>query len=167
MTVAVIILAIMAAVAIPHFLPADESELDLATLEYANAFRFARSEAMRLGDLRGVHQQPEQKRVRVFRPDTGTTPWSPIYDVYHPVSKKIYDIQIDSHPFASADAVSVAPVYRGACAQPDMIYFDASGVPRCIAPETVLLDNLTLTVTLGADSRVVSLNGISGQVSLQ
>lgn len=167
MTVVVIILAVMAAVAIPHFLPADESKLNLATLEYANAIRFARSEAVRLGEPRGVHAQPAQKRIRVFRPDTGTTPWTPVYDVYHPVSKKLYDIQIDSHPFANADAVSLTPVFRDSCDRTEMIYFDAGGVPRCIDPETVLLDSLVLTVTLGGDSRVVSLSGISGRVSLQ
>ena len=167
MTVSVLILGIMAAAVIPHFSATDPAGLDLAAREYADAIRFARSEAMRLGAPRGFHQDSTQKRIRVFKVDTGSTPWAPVYDVYHPISKKPYDIRLDAHPFARADSVAVTPVYRGTCNQVNAIYFDTNGIPRCLEPETVLLDAFDLTLTHDGESRIVSLQGITGQVILQ
>jgi hypothetical protein len=167
MTVSVLILGIIAAAVIPHFSSTDYSRLDLAAREYADAIRFARSESMRLGEPRGFNQNSAQKRIRVFRADTDATPWAPVYDIYHPVSKKLYDIRLDTHPFAKADSVSVTPAFRGGCNQIDTIYFDVNGIPRCIDPQTVLLDSFDLTLTLDGESRVVSLQSITGQVILQ
>ena len=79
----VLILGIMAAVAIPDYSVTNPSKLDLAAQEFADAMRFARSEAMRLGQPRGFREESSQKRIRVFRPDTNTAPWTLIYDIYH------------------------------------------------------------------------------------
>jgi Tfp pilus assembly protein FimT len=163
----VLILGIMAAVAIPSFSPPDPQRLDSAAQEIADAMRFARSEAMRLGEPRGFTQNSSQKRIRLFRADTGTSPWSLVYDVYHPVSKQIYDITLDTHPFAKADNVVATRVYRGACNQKRKVYFDADGIPRCTNPKTVLLQQYDVTLSLGTQTRVVSLNSITGQVSVQ
>jgi type II secretion system protein H len=167
LTVVVLILGIMAAVVIPSFSTPDPQRLDTAAQEIADAMRFARSEAMRLGEPRGFSQNSSQKRIRVFRPDTGSSPWSLVYDVYHPVSKQIYDITLDTHPFAKADNVVATRVYRGACNQNWKVYFDASGIPRCTDPETVLLQQYDVILSLGTQTRVVSLNSITGQVSVQ
>jgi len=166
-TLVVLILGVMAAVVIPNFSSTDPAKLDLAAQEFADAMRFARSEAMRLGEPRGFRQQSSQKRIRVFRPDTGTSPWTLNYDIYHPVSKKLYDITLDNHPFARADDVSHNRIYRGTCNQTGNVYFDNRGIPRCVSPETVLLQQFDITFTLGSHSRMVSLDAITGQVSIQ
>jgi Tfp pilus assembly protein FimT len=163
----VLMLGIMGAVVIPSFSSPDPERLDIAAQEIAAAIRFARSEAMRLGEPRGFTQISSQKRIRVFRPDTGTLPWTLVYDVYHPVTKQIYDITLDAHPFAKADSVVATQVYRGACNQNWKVYFDASGLPRCTDPETVLLQQYDVTLSLGTQTRVVSLNSMTGQVSVQ
>ena len=167
MSVAVIILGIIAAIVIPNFSSTDYSRLDLAAQEYADAIRYARSQAMVLRAPMGFDQDAAQKRIRLFRPDTGSTPWDPVYDVYHPVSKKLYDIDLDTHPFARVDSVSLTSSYRGSCNDVKTVYFDANGIPRCIDPETVLLDEFDLTLTLDNESRVVSLQRLTGQVSVQ
>ncbi len=167
LTLVVLILGIMAAVVIPSFFSADPTKLDLAAREFADAMRFARSEAMRTGDPMGFRQQSSQKRIRVINFDVSTAPWTLIYDVYHPVSKKLYDIQLDTHPFARADSVAHNRGYRGSCNQPGYVYFDAGGLPRCADPETVLLDQFDVTFTLGGYSRVLSLDSITGQVTIQ
>ena len=100
--VVITILGIVAVVAVPDFRSGEPQRLELAAEEFAGAMRFARSEAIRLGVPRGFRQQSSTKRIRVFRPDTGTSPWTLNYDVYHPLSKQIYDIDLDTHPFAAA-----------------------------------------------------------------
>ncbi len=163
----VLILGIMAAVAIPDYSVTNPSKLDLAAQEFADAMRFARSEAMRLGQPRGFREESSQKRIRVFRPDTNTAPWTLIYDVYHPVSKKLYDIDLSTHPFAKADSLTTNLAYQASCNDDENVYFDSTGIPRCTDPETVLLQQFDVTFTLGTHTRVVSLNTITGQVSIQ
>jgi type II secretion system protein H len=163
----VIILGVAAAVAIPDISTTNPNKLDLAAEELAQAMRYARSEAIRTGTPRGFRQQSTEKRIRVFTPDTSSSPWALNYDVYHPVSKKLYDIDLDSHAFARADSLSHNRVYRGTCNTPGSIYFDSSGIPRCVDPETVLLEQFDVTLTLGSHSRVVSLSAITGRVTVQ
>lgn len=163
----VIILGIAASVAIPDISTTDPNKLDLAAEEVAQAMRYARSEALRTGEPRGFRQQSTEKRIRVFRPDTSSSPWTLNYDIYHPVSKKLYDIDLDSHPFARADSLSHNRVYRGTCNQPGSVYFDSSGIPRCTDPETVLLDQFDVTLTLGNHTRVVTLHKLTGRVTVQ
>lgn len=165
--VVITILGVVAVMAIPDFRSGEPAQLDLAADEFAEAMRFARSEAIRLGIPRGFRQQSSQKRIRVFRPDTGASPWALNYDVYHPLSKHLYDIQLDTHPFAAADALSSNRVYRGTCNAPGKVYFDSNGTPWCADPETVLLEQFDITLTLGAYSRVITLQGITGRVTVQ
>ncbi len=166
LSIVVLILGIMALVVIPESAPSNLQKLDLAAQEFAAAMRFARSEAIRLGQPRGFHQQSSQKRIRVFRPDTSTSPWTLNFDVYHPISKKLYDIELDTHPVARADSLVHNRVYQGACNLPRSVYFDGSGIPRCTDPETVLLQQFEITFTLGNHSRLLRLDSISGKVTI-
>lgn len=165
--IVVSLLGIVAAVAVPNFTSINPQPLDLAAEEIANAMRFARREAMRLGHPIGFSQNDGQSRIQVFRVDTATSPWKPMYDVYHPHSKHLYDIKLDSHPFAAFDTLSHNRVYRGTCDKPGSVYFDTNGASWCTDPETVLLEQLDVTVTLGTHTRVVTLHGISGRVTIQ
>ena len=161
------ILGIAASVAIPDISTTNPGKIDLAAEEFAQAMRFARSEAIRTGQPHGFSQQSSVKRIRVFRTDTGTSPWSMIYDVYHPLSKHLYDIQLNTHPFALADNLDRVVSFKGTCNVTDNIYFDSNGIPRCADPETILLQQFDLTFTLGNHTRVVTLHGITGRVTVQ
>jgi type II secretion system protein H len=161
------ILGVVAVVAIPSFHSAERQHLDLAAEEFSQAIRYARSEAMRVGEPRGFRQESSAKRIRLFRPDTSTSPWTPIYDIYHPVSRQLVDIELDKHPFAAADTLSLNATYQGTCSTAGEIYFDARGTPWCTDPETVLLDQFDLTFTLGSYARVVTVHGLSGRVTVQ
>ena len=165
--IVVTILGIAAAVAIPDFSAATPNKVELAAEEYAQAIRFARSEAMRTGQPHGFRQQSGAKRIRVFRPDTTVSPWLRIYDVYHPISKKLYDIDLETHPFASVGAITRTPTFRGTCNINGNIYFDGNGTARCLDPETVLLEKFTVTLTLAKHTRIVTLQGITGRVTIQ
>ena len=157
----------MAAALIPSFFSNDLGKLDAAAEIQAEAMRYARSEAMRRGEPMGFRQQNGQKRMRVYSLDTGTAPWTVIYDIYHPVTKKLWDIKLDEHPFAYADAVTANRVFRGSCNAISNVYFDTHGIARCADPETVPVELYEVTLTLGSESRTVSLDGFSGKVTIQ
>ena len=161
------ILGVVAVVAVPGFRSAEPRQLELAAKEFAEAIRFARSEAVRLGEPRGFRLQSSTKRIQVFRADTSTAPWTPVYDIYHPVSRKPFDIELDKHPFAAAENLNRNTTFRGTCNKTGDIYFDRSGTPWCADPETVLLEQFDITFTQGVYTRVVTLHGLTGRVTVQ
>jgi prepilin-type N-terminal cleavage/methylation domain-containing protein len=165
--IVITILGIAASVAIPDISTTNVSRLELAATEIAGAMRFARSESMAQDGPRAFNQQSNIQRIRVFTPDISTFPWSPVYDVYHPLSKQLYDIDIKNHSFATADSISHNTIYRGTCNAPEMVYFDKDGTPWCTDPETVLLDQFVVILTAGAHTRTVTLHGITGRVTVQ
>ena len=129
--------------------------------------RYARSEAIRTGKPHGFRQSSTNERIRVFRADTLTSPWTENFDVYHPLSRQLYDIDLDVHPFARAGNVTHNKVFRGTCNTPRKVYFDDAGVPRCLDPETVLVEQIDITLTLGGHEHTVTLDGITGRVTVQ
>ncbi|MGI9262645.1 MAG: pilus assembly FimT family protein [Woeseiaceae bacterium] len=165
--IVVAIMGLAATVALPSLSAGDAAKVDQVAAEIANSMRFARSESMRLGNARGFRQQSSAKRIRIFRPDTGTTPPTPVYDVYHPIDKHLFDRQFDPQPFGFSGALSHNRVYRGVCNSPGFVYFDVEGTPWCADPVNVLLDRFEVTVTLGSITRVVTLHGITGRVTVQ
>jgi prepilin-type N-terminal cleavage/methylation domain-containing protein len=163
----VVLLGLAAIIAMPSPTLGESRKLDLTATEIANAMRFARSEAMRTGVAKGFHQQSDAKRIRVFSIDTDTLPVSIEYDVYHPVDKNIYVRQFEQQPFAFDGDIKNTPRYRGACSTTSIIYFDAGGIPWCSDPNDVLLEQFDVTLTLGTSSQVVTLDGITGRVTIQ
>ncbi len=166
-TLVVAILGIVAVVAIPSISSYDSELLELAAEEMAEAVRFARSEAIRTGTLHGIHTQNTQLRIRVFRGDTVTTPPTPVYDVYHPVDKKLYDIDFRAHPFVTVDSFSAATSFSGTCNNPSYTVFEENGIPVCSDPMAVRLDQADLTLKKGNASITVTLHGITGRVTIQ
>ena len=165
--IVIIIMGVAASVAIPDISTTNPGKLKVAAEEFAQAMRFARSEAIRTGKPHGFRQKSINKRIRVFSLDTSTSPWTPVYDIRHPLSKQLYDIRLDEHSFAAANSVIRNRVFRGTCNTVRNVYFDAKGIPRCADPETILLQQFDLTFTLGKLTRVVTLHGITGRVTLQ
>jgi len=167
LVITVTIIGIIAAIAVPGFSSNSEQQLQLAAEEFATAMRFARSESMRTGDAYGFRQQSSAKRIRVFRLDLGTSPATRIYDVYHPVDKQLYDIDLNLHSLAAADTLTRSPDYYGTCNITGNVYFDANGTPRCADPDTVLLRNFELRFDLGMQQRTVSVDGVTGRVTVE
>jgi hypothetical protein len=151
----------------PSMAPSESIKLDLAATELADAMRFARSEAMRLGIERGFHQKGGETRIRVFSMNTETSPATLVYDVYHPIDKQIYDRQLDQQPFAFDGNIKRGISFRGNCNKPENIYFDANGTPWCADPADVLLVHIDLVLYFGTETRHVFLNGITGRVTVQ
>ncbi len=163
--IVVSILGIAAAVAVPGFSSTKPYELNLAADEIAQALRFARSESMRTGRTYGVHLNPAYRRIRVFQADLSTSPATAVYNVYHPVTKKLYSLDFDTHPFVHPDSLSVVPTFRATCDTPLYIHFDLHGSAWCGTDSTVLLTNAALDITLGSETATITLDGVTGRVA--
>ncbi|MCH9694094.1 MAG: GspH/FimT family pseudopilin [Gammaproteobacteria bacterium] len=160
-------LSLIAAIAVPATSSNSEKPLDLAAQEFATAMRFARSEAIRSGQPHGFRQQSTEKRIRVFRLDQTTTPATLIYDAYHPIDKRPYDISITTETLYFADSLSRTASYNGTCVSSENVYFDANGSPWCSNPDSVLLDQFELQLTLGENRRRIALDRVTGRVTVQ
>jgi Tfp pilus assembly protein FimT len=163
----VALLGLATIIALPSSSLGESRKLDLTATEIANAIRFARSEAMRTGQTKGFNQQKSAKRIRVFSIDASASPATIDYDVYHPVDKNIYVRDFEQQPFAFDGDIKNRVGYRGTCTVATSVYFDAGGTPWCSDPGDVLLEEFEITLTLGADSRVVTLHGITGRVTIE
>ena len=166
--IVVTILAIVAAIVVPAVTSTGpEKELQLVANEFATAMRYARSESIRTGEPHGFRFFTNQYRIRVFSADTSGTPWTWVWDSYHPVSKQLYDYTFPADLAGAATPVVHAPVYRGTCDRQGSVYFDANGTPWCLEPETALLDSYRLDITTTDGQIAVNLDGITGRVTVQ
>jgi prepilin-type N-terminal cleavage/methylation domain-containing protein len=164
--IVIAILGIAAVVAIPFLSATRPYQVELATSEFAGAIGYARSEALRTGRPYGFTLDGNTQRLRVFRADTSTAPPTPVYDVYDPVRKQLYDVQPGGSQFDAMDSVSAVPKYRGTCLDTGTTLFDTHGIARCRNPASVLLQDLVITFRLGGLQQQLVLDGVSGQVSV-
>ena len=165
--VVAVIVGLVATVAMPSSSSGDAATLDLVAAEVADAIRFTRGEAMRLGVARGFRQHSGTKTIRVFSMDNATTPATLVYDIYHSVDKHLYDREFEQQPFAFGGVMTRNVTFRGTCNQTGNVFFDANGTPWCANPGNVLVDQFVVTLTLGQNSRLVRLDGITGRVTIQ
>jgi prepilin-type N-terminal cleavage/methylation domain-containing protein len=161
------VLGLVAVAAIPGLSSSDNHRFELAAGEIAGAMRFARSEALRSGEPHGFQLQTSDMRIRVISADTNTNPWTPRYDVEHPGVHDFYDIQLADNALAGIQSMARNALFQGNCNNLDLIYFDASGTPWCGDGSGSLLEQYDVTLSFGAQSRVVSLHGITGRVTVQ
>ena len=167
LVIVVTILGVIAAIAVPSLSSSSDKRLDLAAQEFAAAMRFARGESIRTGEAHGFRQESGAKRIRVFRLDTGTSPATLVFDVYHPVDKQLYNIDLNLQSLANADSLNRTAVFRGACNQQNNIYFDGNGTPWCADPDTILLESFEVELSLGLARRTVAIDRVTGRVTVQ
>ena len=165
--ITITVLAVIAAIAVPAFAPANDKDLQQVAGEFAAAMRFARSESIRTGKPHGFRFLTNQYRIRVFSVDATVNPWTWVWDVYHPVDKQLFDYTFPADLTGPNPPVTHAPVYRGTCNRQGVVYFDENGTPWCLEPETVLLESYRLDLDSGSSRASVSLDGITGRVVLQ
>ncbi len=167
LTIVVLIIGVMTAVMIPRFSSTNPVRLENIAEQYASAMRFTRSEAIRTGKPYGFRQILVSKRMQVARMDVTTSPWSLIFDVYHPVSKKLYDFNLDNIASASDIILTRSNSYSGTCNNLSELYFDKNGSAWCTDPHNVTLQSFNLTLSAGTHSKLVSIDGLTGRVTVQ
>lgn len=167
LVIVISILAVTAAIAIPKIDTNSENSLELAAAEYAAAIRMARSESIRLGQPHGFYENSSGKFIDVFRLNTATTPATLVYDVYHPIDKSLYHFDIDLHSLAAAETLSPVVSFASACNQNDRIYFDGNGTPWCTDPISSRLNKYELHMYNGNAYKLITIDGITGRVTIQ
>ncbi len=165
--VVVFILSVIALIITPSLRPADPHKIELVAGEVAAAYRHARREALRTSYPHGVHTEPTLKRSRVMRDITGTIPPVPSYDVYQPVAKQLYKVDLETQMPGGDLTMTLANTWSGTCNQPELLFFDFAGRPRCGDPWGVLLESESLTLTWSGHTRVVAIDGETGRVTIQ
>lgn len=161
------VIATIAAIAYPSLSSSDSKPLDAAAAEFAAAIRFARSESIRTSKPHGFRFLTDQYRIRVFSVDESVSPWTSVWDVYHPINKDLYDYTFPADLAGAVTPVVHTPVFRGTCDRAGVIYFNAEGTPWCIEPETILLVSYRLDLSTGMANAAVVLDGITGRVTTQ
>ncbi len=159
------ILAFAAMVALPAVAPTRSYKLELVASGFADAVRYARSEALRTGEPHGFMTLTSPDHIRVYRADMGTTPPTPLYDVYHPVSRRLYDLPLAE--LLTGAAMTRSATWNGTCNAPTFVTFDAEGTPHCGDPMAVLLEEGTITLSLGGVASDVVFSGPVGSVVVQ
>lgn len=165
--VVVSILGIVAIVAIPDF-SSNTEKLDLATAEVVQAIRFARSEAVHTGEPHGVMVTVASDRVRLGRLPNPLA--LPIYDVRHPVDKKLYDLQLQTdRRFGGVDISATVFNYQGGGSIPGVV-FSSAGVPYIPDPflgTALMLIDGSITLTYSKESRVIDVAPMTGRVTVK
>ena len=167
----VMILGIAASVAIPDISATDSDKLDLAAEEIAQAVRLARSESLRTGQIHGVQISQDTQRVVAYRADLTTTPVSIGAILYHPVSKQRLDYAVDTGSMTAGVTIINAqdPFLYGMGRRKNLL-FDETGVPIWIVNSTgstYVLQDGTVQLSYGGDSRSVRIAQITGRVTVQ
>jgi prepilin-type N-terminal cleavage/methylation domain-containing protein len=157
-----LLIGLIATMVLPSGNYSAQADLDAAAQEVAAALRFARDESMRSGAIHGVRQETSGNSLRVFRIDNSGTL---IYDVYHPVSRQLWDIQFNLSPHFRDVVIDQAHTWRAACSEDANIAFSKDGTPVCTDPALVLLEQGNMILASGNLQRVVTIDGFTGRVS--
>lgn len=165
LTLVISILGIIAIAMIPNLSSGNIIKLDLAAEEIANAIRFAKAESIRTGTPHGIETNAFSERVRVYR-NLGLFP---IYDVRHPIDKKLYDIQLNSDSRTKGvDLFSSNYNFDGMINNPFSMTFTKEGIPATILfGKNFMLTNGSITLNYKNDQRVISIAAMTGRVSIQ
>lgn len=163
--IVVVILGIVAAAAMPNFASTNDQKLDNAANEVASALRFAQSEAVRTKISYGINIDTTNERLRVYSLPATT----PIYDIYHPVDKKLYDLQLKTDAYiGGVDVVSASFVFGGSGSSSTNLDFSADGIPKYTSAGTdYMLTTGTLTLAYQGQQRIVSIAPMTGRVTIQ
>lgn len=164
MTIVVLILSIIAAIARPNLSSTDPIKLDTAAKEVAEAIRFARAEAIRTKISRGIHADANNERIRVY----SLPGLSPVYDIYHPIDKKLYDIQLKTDAFvAGVDLVSASFSFVGPFTSPTNLGFNSEGNPKYTFINDNMLTSGAITLSYQGQQRIISIAPMTGRVTIQ
>ena len=164
--IVVVILGVVAAAAMPNLSSTDPIKIDTAAKEVADAIRFARAESIRTKIPRGINTDATNDRIRVY----SLPGLLPVYDIYHPIDKKLYDIQLKTDTYvAGVDLVSAGFSFAGAFSSSTHLDFSTEGNPKYTSSgnDYMLTSGGTITLSYKGQQRIVSIAPVTGRVSIQ
>ena len=170
--VVVIILGMLAAVVSPALRSGDPNKVDLAATQLAETLRFARSEAMRTGQVHSVEVRRGDEAFTAEKTDLTVEPAGVESVLRHPVTMQLYDVDLDdSRAVAGVDiSNSQDAFYYAGLGRQTRVMFDAQGMPIYIKPiagETYHLTSGNIRLKLGEHEVTVSVQKFTGRVTIQ
>jgi prepilin-type N-terminal cleavage/methylation domain-containing protein len=176
LTMVVAILGITALVVIPNYSAGDAQKIELAEEIVTEALRYARSEAMRSGELHGVLFDTDDgdasaRDIQVFKADLAVSPFGNAGTLYHPLSKQPYDLWLDTGGFTKNVKFSNASPpfsFEGVVQAKKHIFFTAQGLPVYVADG--VLSRFTggdIVLAYDAQSRTITIQPTSGRVAVE
>lgn len=164
--IVVAILGIVAVVAVPNFSASDSHRLGLAAREVSSALDFARSEALRTGDEYGADLKTSTQQLRLYRLDTSGSFPVAVYDVRHPVDKKLYQLQFGSGPLLDGISLQSAIfLYQGMPLALGFVGFLPTGQPKFNDMGTIrMLSSGTITLNYHSQQQQITVTPMTGRV---
>lgn len=164
--IVVSILAIVAATLIPRSTAVHEHrKLEVSAQQVVFALRFARSEAMRMGDYYGVRLSSADNSIRVYYLNTAGPPIE-LFTVYHPLDKNAYIRVLDDRPFSAGVEISLSEFRFAGDPQPrESVAFAPTGDP--VGPLNLgLMTQGDVKLSYGGRSVAISVAPATGRVTL-
>lgn len=160
------ILGIVAAVVIPNLESTNPYRLDTAANELAEAIRFARAESIRTGIPHGMMFSMTNDDAKIYSLPAGT----PVYDVYHPVDKKLYSLHEKiSSITTGVELQSYSIRYQGVLFNQQYLGFNSYGNPKFnyFGTDRMLEGSAVITLAYAGQTRTVSVSPMTGRVTVQ
>ncbi len=165
--IVVSILAIVAATLIPRSTAMHEHrKLEVSAEQVVFALRFARSEAMRMGDYYGVRLSSADNSIRVYDLNTSGPPIE-LFAVYHPLDKNAYTRVLDDRPFTAGVEIDQSDFrFVGDPSQRESVAFAPTGDP--VGPANLgLMTQGDVRLKYGDRSIDISVAPATGRVTIQ
>jgi len=176
LSVVVAILGVIALIVMPNLSASSIQRLELSTQRVVDALQFARSEALRTGELTGVLIDVDDtvaiaKDIAVFVPDTSASPFALDRFVTHPLSKQPYDQWLETAVGGSGVAFSGGVQsfeYDGLTGARNYVFFDANGAPVWLEDgKRYRLVAGSIYLALGTLGRQITIESVTGKVQVQ
>lgn len=164
--VVVIILGIVSVIALPNLSSTDPKKLEIAMEEVIQAIRFSRLESIRTGIPHGVFINKNDVKIKVYRLLAGT----PTYDIYHPVDKKIYTLNLKTdRATEGVDLLNHSINFQGIPGNKNYLGFSKQGIPKYsyFGSDHMLTNSATITLSYAGLIRVISISPMIGRVTIQ
>jgi Tfp pilus assembly protein FimT len=164
--IVVVILGIIAVVAMPNLSSNDDRKLDIAAQEIVQAIRFARVESIRTAVPHGIIFSESHDNAKVYRLLSGT----PTYDVYHPVDKKIYILNLRTDAVTEGvDLLNYNIRYHGTIGNKRYIGFNENGNPKYyeFGSDHMLDEAASITLNYAGQTRIIRVAPMTGRVTVQ
>lgn len=163
LVIVVIILGIVAVVAMPQLSSSNSNRLDIAASEIADAVDFARTESLRTKSVYGIDVNAANEQIRVYSKPAGTA----VYTVYHPIDKKLYDIQLKTNTqTAGVDLVSASFTFSNGV-NSALLDFNSDGMPKYTSTTDYMLTSGAITLSYKGQTRKVIIAPMTGRVTTQ
>ncbi len=169
--IVVAIISVFAVIVAPSFSSSSKYELDFAVREISAAIRFARSEALRTGDVYGVDINQTTNQLTIYKADLSAIPVAQEFVAYHPINKDLYDYNL-SNDFNLSD-INISnlndPFLYTDSLRRKSLLFTAHGSPVWIDSNSGAihqLQNGVIQVNAKSHSQSINIEPFNGRVTI-